>query len=282
MARRDFESFMLGLSLTNTTLDSFTDFDRASSNVEGITIKLHQLNYLLGKKDLRGAVTELFSENPKAFEVLSILIAVRDSERLVVSNDKDWYMYPATPMKNYFASVDGICAFLEESGLKDLFIHKMVDNLVDYVFGVEVGLDSNARKNRGGKMMANAVAYKFASAGIPFKSEVKSEDLFGDYRALGVDLKRFDFVVRTREITYLIEANYYNGSGSKLNETARAYSEIAPKINGLPGIEFVWITDGFGWYSAEKSIRQAFNIIPRLYNLTTLDEFIEEIKPFVV
>ena len=96
--------------------------------------------------------------------------------------------------------------------------------------------------------------------------------------ALGADNKRFDFVIRTSQKTYLIEANFYAGGGSKLNEVARAYSELAPKINAVPGYEFVWITDGIGWNSARNKLEEAFEHVPSVYNLTNINEFIQMIK----
>lgn len=270
---KDFDLFVSQLKETNTTLESLTDFDKAYTNVSKIAIRLNSLNYLLGKNDLRTAVAELFDENPKVFEVLDILVAVRQSGKRKVLNKE----YEPIAMSNLFTNVDGICYFIESTGLSEVFTSKKVTNLVDYVFGVEVGLDTNARKNRGGNIMAVAIANKLSEAGIEFRTEVNSSE-FSEITALGVDLKRFDFVVTTSSKTYLIETNFYNGGGSKLNEVARAYSELAPKINQYDRYEFVWITDGRGWLSAKNKLREAFGIIPQVYNLTSMSEFIDEIK----
>ena len=270
---KDFNLFMSQLSETNATLESFTDFDKVSRNVARIAIKLNQLNYLLGKNDLRRAITELFEENPSTFEVLDILVAVRSSDNKKVLNDD----YKPVLVQCYFSDVEHIFEFIEKTGLAEVFVSKKITNLVDYVFGVEVGLDTNARKNRGGNIMAAAVAKKFTDAGVEFRTEVNSTE-FPEITALGADLKRFDFVIVTKDKTYLIETNYYNGGGSKLNETARSYSDIAPKINQYPQYEFVWITDGQGWCSAKNKLEEAYNIIPRVYNLTSITEFISDIK----
>lgn len=269
----DFNLFISQLTETNATLGSFTDFDKVSRNVAKIAIKLNQLNYLLGKEDLRLAVTALYEENPKVFEVLDILVAVRKSDKKKVLNDD----YAPILIETYFNDIDGICQFISKTGLADVFASKKITNLVDYVFGIEVGLDTNARKNRGGDIMANAVAQKFTDAGIEFRREVYSTE-FPEITALGADLKRFDFVIQTSDKTYLIETNYYNGGGSKLNEVARAYSELAPKINQYEHYEFVWITDGQGWLSAKSKLEEAYSIIPRVYNLTSINEFLNEIK----
>lgn len=270
---KDFNMFMAQLSETNSTLDSLTDFAKVARNVAKISIKLNQLNYLLGKADLRTAIAELYEENPNTFEVLDILVAVRSADNRKVLNDT----YTPVQIHSYFGDVNGIGEFIDKTGLAEVFTSKKITNLVDYVFGVEVGLDTNARKNRGGNIMAAAVAQKFADAGIEFRTEVNSSE-FSEITALGADLKRFDFVINTPGKTYLIEANYYNGGGSKLNETARSYSDIAPKINQYPQYEFVWITDGQGWHKAKNKLEEAYNIIPRVYNLTSISDLISDIK----
>ena len=270
---KDFNLFMSQLSETNATLESFTDFDKVSRNVARIAIKLNQLNYLLGKNDLRRAIAELFEENPSTFEVLDILVAVRASDNKKVLNED----YKPVLVQYYFSNVEHIFEFIEKTGLAEVFASKKITNLVDYVFGIEVGLDTNARKNRGGNIMATAVAKKFTDSGVEFRTEVNSTE-FPEITALGADLKRFDFVIATENKTYLIETNYYNGGGSKLNETARSYSDIAPKINQYPQYEFVWITDGQGWYSAKNKLEEAYSIIPRVYNLISIAEFISDIK----
>ncbi len=270
---KDFNLFMSQLSETNATLGSFTDFQKVSHNVAKIAIKLNQLNYLLGKTDLKNAVAELFEENPKTFEVLGILVAVRSHDDKKVLNET----LKPVPVKSYFTNTDSICQFIEETGLADVFATNKITNLVDYVFGIEVGLDTNARKNRGGDIMASVVAQKFTDAGLSFRTEVNSTE-FTDITTLGTDLKRFDFVINTPHKIFLIETNYYNGGGSKLNEVARSYSELAPKINQYPSYEFVWITDGQGWFSAKSKLEEAYKIIPKVYNLSTISDFISEIK----
>ncbi len=268
-----FSLFLSQLSETNATLDYFTDFEKIRKNVNKIAIKLNQLNYLIGKEDLREAVVELYQENPKVFEVLDILIAIRKGKNTKTYNNKG----EIVSLNTYFTSPDLVMEFIEETGLAEVFRNKDINNLVDYVFGIEVGLDTNARKNRGGDNMSKAVALIFDKAGVFYKKEVRNT-IFPEIISLGADVKQFDFVIKTSKKTYLIETNYYNSGGSKLNETARAYSDVAPKINQYEGFEFVWITDGQGWLTAKNKLEEAYNIIPSVYNLTTLESFIERIK----
>jgi len=268
-----FKIFLSQLSETNATLDYFTDFKKIKGNVNKIAIKLNQLNYLIGKTDIKAAVKELYEENPKVFEVLDILIAIRKNKNAKTFNNKGEIVM----LDSYFASPESICEYIEETGLGEIFRNKDVKNLVDYVFGIEVGLDTNARKNRGGENMSKAVSLFFDKAKVFYKKEV-SNTAFPEILSLGADVKRFDFVIKTKKKTYLIETNFYNGGGSKLNETARSYSDVAPKINQYESYEFVWITDGQGWLSAKNKLEEAYNIIPSMFNLTTLQTFIDKVK----
>lgn len=271
--KKDFNLFISQLSETNATLDYFTDFEKVIRNTNKIAIKLNQLNYLIGKEDLNSAIEELYEENPKVFEVLDILLAVRAKDKKKTLNDKGEFVF----LESYFTSLQGVIDYMEQTGLANIFKNKNITNLVDYVFGVEIGLDTNARKNRSGENMAKAVELKFKGANITFRAEVNSTE-FEEIKSLGQDLKRFDFVIQTKKKTYLIETNFYNGGGSKLNEVARAYTDIAPKINQYEKFEFVWITDGQGWLSAKSKLGEAYSLIPSIYNLANLDEFLLKVK----
>ena len=270
--KEQFKTFLSQLSETNATLDYFVDFNKVTRNVHKIAIKLNQLNYLIGKENIEEAINELYEENPKVFEVLDILIAVRNKKTKTFNNNGI-----IVSLESYFSSPKDILEYIHETRLAEVFKNKEITNLVDYVFGIEVGLDTNARKNRGGDNMSKAVSLLFDREGIYYKKEVNST-LFLDIESLGVDVKRFDFVIKTKKKTYLIETNFYNTGGSKLNEVARAYSEVAPKINQYENYEFVWITDGQGWLSAKNKLEEAYNIIPNVYNLTTLSKFVEKVK----
>ena len=269
----EFKAFMSQLIETNAPLSFFSDFEKITANVDAISIKLNQLNYLVGKDNMEEAVRRLWDENPKVFSVLDILIAVRasDKKKAIARNGQ------IQLIENFFKTPEGVIEYLEDTGLKQVLQDKHVTNLVDYVFGVETGLDTNARKNRSGDIMGNKVAEIFQEKGIEFRREVYSTE-FEEMKCLGEDRKRFDFVIETEAKTYLIEVNFYSGGGSKLNEVARAYSELAPKINQFDNYEFVWITDGIGWNSARSKLEEAFYAIPSVYNLTTINDFLNTIK----
>ena len=271
---RDFNKFMSQLQETNQTLDFFCDFDKIESNVNDIKLRLCMLNSLIGTTDLRKSVETIWNRDRTAFSVMDILIAVTSNGKKVILDSSG----QCVVLDSLFTSVDGVMEYLEETGLADIFSQKKINDLVDFVFGIETGLDSNARKNRSGHVMEKMVASIFDKNNISYRKEVYSTEWQNLQFVLGDDEKLFDFVIETSVKTYLIEVNFYSGGGSKLNEVARSYSEIAPKINSVLGFEFVWITDGIGWKSAKNKLQEAYNIIPNIYNLTSLDTFIKEVK----
>ena len=272
--KEQFELFMSQLRETNATLDFYCDFPKIAKNVADIEISLNTLNYLIGKDDLRTAVEALWNRDKRVFDIMDILIATRkkDNKKYI---DNDGSMHS---VHSLFDSVDGVMKFLEGTGLDKVLKNKEIKDLVDYVFGVETGLDTNARKNRSGDITETLVARIFDNAGVEYSKQVSSNEYPAISQALGADQKVFDFVIQTEEKIYLIEVNFYSGGGSKLNEVARSYTDVAPKVNSVPGYEFVWITDGEGWASAKNKLEEAFATIPSIYNLTTIKDFINKIK----
>lgn len=264
---------MSQLKETNATLAFFCDFNKIAQNVENISINLNTLNYLLGKHDMRKAVEALWERDKSLFNVLDILIAIRKKDKKKVIDSL------GTPVlvESFFHSIDGVMQFLDETGLTIIFQQERIKNLEDYVFGIETGLDTNARKNRSGHIMESAIHKQLEENNIYHRTEVYSCD-FPELKCLGEDEKRFDFVVKTKRKTYLIEVNFYSGGGSKLNEVARSYSDLAPKINATQNFEFVWITDGVGWNSAKNKLQEAYYIIPQIYNLTSFSDFMTQVK----
>lgn len=272
--KEQFDLFISQLQETNQTLDFFCDFDKISQNVEDIKLSLCMLNSLIGSSDLRKSVETIWKRDKSAFGIMDILIAVRSEGKKKVLDS----LGRCVVLDTLFNSVDGVMEFLENTGLAEIFQSKKINDLVDYVFGIETGLDTNARKNRSGHVMEDMVARIFEKNGIHYRQEVYSSEWPTITRVLGDDEKRFDFVIKTAAKTYLIEVNFYSGGGSKLNEVARSYSDIAPKINSVSGFEFVWITDGIGWKSAKNKLQEAYSIIPSIYNLTDIIKFIKLVK----
>ncbi|WRE22165.1 type II restriction endonuclease [Helicobacter pylori] len=269
-----FDIFLKSLKTSNRTLDFFTDWQKCLKNKNKISIALNHLNFLLGKdtKELKNCIKSLFKEYPKAFNVLNILIAVRDKKDIVLDANSNFY-----PLYSYFEDDEKVYEFIRQTGLERIFCNRNIKDLNDFVFGIEVGLDSNARKNRSGKVMENHLSGLFTNAQLNFKEQVNIREFENLCQAFGDDIKKFDFVVCGKDKTYFIEANFYTISGSKLNEVARSYQDLALKFEAFPNYEFIWITDGIGWLDAKSKLQEAYKSV-EIYNLSNVSDFISKVQ----
>ncbi|MFP6083075.1 type II restriction endonuclease [Helicobacter pylori] len=269
-----FDTFLKSLKTSNRTLDFFTDWQKCLKNKDEISIALNHLNFLLGKdtKELKNCVKSLFKEYPKAFNVLNILIAVRDKDDVALDANGNFY-----PLYSYFENDEKVYEFIRQTGLEQIFCNRNIKDLNDFVFGIEVGLDSNVRKNRSGKAMENHLIGLFTNTQLNFKEQVEIREFEDLCQAFGDDIKKFDFVVCGKDKTYFIEANFYTISGSKLNEVARSYQDLALKFEAFPNYEFIWITDGTGWLDAKSKLQEAYKSV-EIYNLSNVGDFILKVQ----
>ena len=278
--QRDFEHWLSTMTDTVADWTYYTDFTKVYKNVEQLKISLNLLNSLIGSKTIKQDFLSLYQEYPIILKAIPILIAKRLKDTIIIKDPvKDFYFNFQKP--EYTA--EEYALFLEKSGIFDLLEHHIISNLVDYVTGVEVGMDTNGRKNRTGHAMENLVQNYLEDAGYVLGKNLfkemyqdKVEALFDiDLSAItnqGNTAKRFDYVVQTNETIYLIEVNFYSSGGSKLNETARSYKLITEETKSIPNVEFMWITDGKGWYKAKKNLRETFDVLPLLFNIHDLKQ----------
>lgn len=271
----NFEEFINNLQATNRQLNFYVDWEKCLKNKDKISICLNHLNFLLGKNEnkLKQSIEELFKEYPKAFSVLPLLLAIRNfnNEQLFDNSGK------ICNINSYFQTSQKIYEFICESGLSKIFCNKEIKDLNDFVFGIEVGLDTNARKNRSGATMEKLISSIFKNSNLNFKEQMKIGELKGIETLFGYDIKKFDFVIFTEQKTYCIECNFYTSGGSKLNEVARAYQELALKFKQFSRYEFVWITDGKGWLEAKNKLEEAYEKV-EIYNLFNINDFILKVK----
>ncbi|MFA7543159.1 MAG: type II restriction endonuclease [Candidatus Cloacimonadaceae bacterium] len=276
--KRDFEGWFVRFKTSIYDYSYYVDFPKVIRNVDSIKIELNLLNSLIGSQDLDKDFRTLVEKYPETLKCIPILLAVRRLEIFARDQDGD-YLYNFAEM-NY--SPEQYLQFMRKTGLYDLLANKSVTNLVDYVLGVETGLDSNARKNRGGILMENLVEHYIQKAGferdLNYFKEMKSsviETRWGlDLSALthsGSTTKQFDFVVKTDTMLYAIETNFYASEGSKLNETARSYKMLASEARNISGFTFVWITDGAGWHRAKNNLQETFDTLPTMYCIAEME-----------
>lgn len=274
------------LSKFKTSISNYTyyvDFEKIYKNVDKVKIELNILNSLIGSKNIEEEFQNILIKYPETLECIPLLLAVRSRE-IFVKDEINEYLFKFDKM---VYSMKDYIRFMRESGLFDLLQNHIINNLYDYVLGIEVGLDSNGRKNRGGHLMENLVESYIIKAGykkdVNYFKEMYLKDIEKkwnlDLSAMSgnnVSTKRFDFVLKNDNQVYVIETNFYSSGGSKLNETARSYKMLAQESKKVEGVTFIWFTDGTGWNSARKNLEETFNELETMYNIDDLEHGILE------
>lgn len=276
--KKDFDHLVSTFRSSIKTWDYFVNWNKVFTNSANFEIALNKLNYLLGKDDLQGEFYRLYESNPDIAKALPVLLAVRE-------NNLEVYNKTSKELESYDFSGEGgdvnkYFEFLDKSGLIKLFQRDGIKNLVDYVIGVEVGLDSNGRKNRGGTLMEEIVGLlledfckqnnlKYIPQASPSKIKLKwNFDIVVDKSE-----RSFDFAVynpRSNKIK-LFETNFYNGGGSKLKAVCGEFRSLYDELK-RQNIEFIWIADGLGWHTAKRPLEETYNHNDYVFNLSMLED----------
>lgn len=280
---RNFNDWLSKFKASISNYTYYVDFKKIYEQANKYKVELNILNSLIGSKNIESEFQKIIIKYPETLEVIPALLAVRSSE-IYVKDKLDEYLFKFDKL---VYSIEDYIKFMRETGLFDLLQNHIINNLYDYLLGVEVGLDSNGRKNRGGHLMENLVESYIVKAGytkdktyfkemytsdIEDKWNIDLSILKGEIKAT----KRWDFVIKTNNQIYVIETNFYATQGSKLNETARSYELIANKVKQIDGLTFIWITDGIGWNNAKLPLNETFNVLDTLYSINDLDNGVLE------
>ena len=281
--KRDFNQWISKFKSSISNYSYYVDFEKIYKSAEKYKVELNILNSLIGSKTIEEDFQNIIIKYPETLEVVPMLLAVRSNE-IYIKDKTNEYLFKFNKM---IYSVGDYIKFMRETGLFELLQNHIINNLYDYLLGVEVGLDSNGRKNRGGHLMENLVEEYIIKAGYK-KNETYFKEMYlseiekkwnMDLSAMSgnnVSTKRFDFVIKTNKNVYVIETNFYSSGGSKLNETARSYKMLAEESKKVNGVTFIWFTDGMGWKGAKKNLEETFNELDTLYNIEDLDNGVLE------
>lgn len=281
--KRDFNQWISKFKSSISNYSYYVDFEKIYKSAEKYKVELNILNSLIGSKTIEEDFQNIIIKYPETLEVVPMLLAVRSNE-IYIKDKTNEYLFKFNKM---IYSIEDYINFMRKSGLFDLLQNHIINNLYDYLLGVEVGLDSNGRKNRGGHLMEDLVESYIEKAGyiknqnyykemytsdIEDKWNIDLSVLKGEIKAT----KRWDFVIKTNNQIYVMETNFYATQGSKLNETARSYELIANKVKNIDGLTFIWITDGTGWNNAKLPLNETFNVLDTLYNINDLENGVLE------
>ena len=276
--------FLESLSITNRTPEYYVNWNKVDRETKKYELELNTLNYLIGKDDIYSEALRLFTKQPNLLKAIPSLIASRDKVLDILTIDNDDNMsFEQLNFKTIDASrIDDYMKFIEKSGLLKFLQRHANRSLVDYVYGVETGLDSNARKNRSGKTMEGILERYVSRISKEQKLEwqaqatakfIKNE--WGIEVPVDKSERRFDVAVYSKEKhkVWLLETNYYGGGGSKLKSVAGEFTELSQfVVTSDDDVEFVWVTDGQGWLTAHLPLAEAFSHITNVFNLEMLRE----------
>ena len=291
MRDRNFDEWIDKFRTSIASYEYYVDFKKVYSNVDKVKVELNIFNSLIGSKNIREDFVNILNKYPDTLKAIPLLLAKREDE--IYCQDKNGgclYKFNYSDLSeqcclagnNKLERYEKYCYFMEKTGLFDLLENHLIHNIVDYVMGVEVGLDSNGRKNRGGHLMEDLVERYIQEAGF-----VKDVDYFKEMYAKNIEekwnidmsalsnqgktAKRFDFVIKTENMVYGIETNFYSSGGSKLNETARSYKMLSKEADTIEGFTFVWFTDGMGWKSARGNLRETVDVMDTIYSINDME-----------
>lgn len=283
MEKREFKNWMASFKESIADYGYYVDFDKVYRNVNEVKVELNILNSLIGVPNIEVEFENLIRKYPDVLKCIPLLLAVREKE-IYCQDEKGGQTYKFTPkqMRPKELEPEKYAYFMEHTGLFDLLKNHIIRDLVDYVTGVETGLDSNGRKNRGGHLMEDLVEGYIKKAGfVKDKTYFKEMYIHQIAEKWGLELsaisnqgkmeKRFDFVVKTGKMVYGIETNFYGSQGSKLNETARSYKTLALEANTIQGFTFVWFTDGKGWSKAKHNLEETFDVMEHIYSIQDME-----------
>lgn len=289
MLNRDFNTWLSGFRGSIADYGYYIDFEKVYRNIDKIRIELNIMNSLIGSKNIKADFKDLMKKYPEVMKCIPLLLAVRASEIYCQDENGGWLYqfdfgkYPP----NSHAHYERYSYFMEQTGLFNLLENHIINSLIDYATGVETGLDSNGRKNRGGHLMEDLVESFIKKAQFEKEKNYFKEMYIHEITdRWGIDLsaisnqgkaeKRFDFVVKTDNMIYGIETNFYGSGGSKLNETARSYKTLALEADTIDEFTFVWFTDGKGWKSAGNNLEETCDVLQHVYNIQDLEDGIME------
>lgn len=282
-----FEKFMSTLKTQGITqYDYFVNWQKVLHNITPIEKELNLLNSVIGKENIQHSLFELFKEYPKTIKAIPVLLAIRDKSIHVLIDHTAFIYRHFDFLDNQLddEKIQGFVNLLIESGFCKLLQNRQIKSIPDYCIGVEVGLDSNGRKNRGGILMerlTESFIAKFCQENnLSYLSQANAQKIKNTWNIdIRVDKSSriLDFVIKKDKQLYFIECNFYGGGGSKLKSTATEYIQMS-RFWQNQNITFIWVTDGKGWQSTRRPLQDYFEKDNLLLNIEMLEnDYLEKI-----
>jgi type II restriction enzyme len=258
---------------TNYTYDFFVNWNKTTKNRDIYKYQVALLKSLKNSNNPVGDLTELLKKYPEVTRVIPALLACREGFIKVLDSVEKSFKYKDFNFskENYTSNeVLEIVQFTKNTGLLDVLCR--MDSATDYLLGIEVGLDTNARKNRSGLFLEKLVeellkkiAPKNNLKVVSQKSFKYIENTFGIKTPITLKDRKFDYVVISNHKATNIEVNFYGGTGSKPSEIVSSYINRGEVLSSA-GWKFVWLTDGIGWKKMQNPLHVGVENIDYVLN----------------
>ena len=266
------DDFLNTLLETNHTYEFYVNWEKVYNNLENKVVEISILNSLnkVPANELESKFRDIIVKYSEVVPLLPLILAIRN-KKVPIFNVEDKSSKIINFSKKGF-NVDEIVEFSVKTGLLNLFNN--IDDLYSYLVGTEVGLDTNARKNRSGTIFEDAVGTLLEEKirNLEGFHIVKEDDDVDIHRN-----KRFDYAIYKNNIPKIVfECNFYNSTGSKPIEVAHAYANLQTDIDNA-NLLFIWVTDGQGWNKMFSTLMNVAEEIEFIVNYTMLDNLLDDI-----
>lgn len=260
-----FKEFFSTLLDSNRTAEFFVDWDKVYAHIKSHIDEISLLNGLANisnNQERRKHLESVLAKYPKTREIIPLIIATRDQNLDVLIIENNQIKYLKIDFLN--SSVDSMLEFCDKTKIVELL--GKIKDLHSYLIGIEVGMDTNARKNRSGTIFENMVLKELKNKGIDVR---KADKRFELGRSKKPDL----VVYKGKDIFAIIEVNFFYGLGSKPLETIQSYIRLQKEATAK-GIRFILITDGPAWKTSEEERTKAFDQIDYPFNFKLASKLI--------
>ena len=269
---------------SNKTYEYFVDWGKVKSAVNKYLDELSLLNSLT-KMDSTKRVERMYSlllRYPQIVEVIPLLIAERVKNGKIDIFDPEiekFLIFEFKQSKVNESTVQQIIDFCIKTGIMDLF--QEVKDIHDYLLGVEVGIDTNARKNRSGDIFERMCQQKIRKLIGSKYSPLNNDPQFSLYPIVTKGKskgKTHDVVIyKNGRPVLIVECNFYNVTGSKPISIAESYIEMH-RIAKEHNVEFLWVTDGPAWHKMKEPLLRSMKEIDWILSYRMLELLREILK----
>lgn len=197
--KKEFTSWPDTFQPTLATCDYFTDFEKVNHRIKELKPQIKLVKNILKQDDILIAIETTLNEDFSLMSILPLFIAVNTSKATFIDSNGQYQTISFNKSTN---DLSVYMEFIKTSGIVDVLKKVKSVGVEKYLFGILVGMDSNTRKNRMGRLAEDKLEEFLQKTGNPYYKEVTLETIKGRYNVdisqlsnHKVSSKRFDYVM---------------------------------------------------------------------------------------